>query len=332
MSGAPRGSVDMSPAYDEDYEGYDDDDFDEEIAEEDDYVSPSKQKAVAQGDQDNKVDDMLSDFDKMLANFKKENAARTAAASSATSTMPAAADAGTSVGATAASASSAVPARAGRRANPSCTSDALGSKPSGGLADPFAPKPSSVADPFAPKPSSLADPFAPKPSSLADPFAKKSSSLADPFAPKPSSLADPFAKPKVSNPFSANTGPTQPPPTIPSAAEAPSQSAARAGSKMPAPAVSSKPGPAASKKPAPAAPEARGQDTSALAFENKRLQGEVQRARAELARVLKQQAAGAAASGRPPPSGASSGSRGARPPNRPRTTPQDPEREARQVR
>jgi hypothetical protein len=75
-----------------------------------------------------------------------------------------------------------------------------------------------------------------------------------------------------------------------------------------------------------------GEDASALASDNKRLQEEVQRARAELARILKANGGLADGAARPPPTGASSSSRGGKPSgNRPRTMPQDGEREARLV-
>jgi hypothetical protein len=345
-------------------EEYEDDDFIEDIVE-DEELSPAK-PAAAKGSKPfggaavatgltagSKVDDMLSDFDALLANVKKQNAVRSFStnlmqqASVPTAVpapaphvaIPPPAEPSSTLG------SAAAPAKAGRRAG-------------GGLSDPFG-KPSAVSDPFSSRPTAVGDPFA-KLASVSDPFAPPPVAALPPSLAKPAS--DSFAKPSPPPPpppptkpeSRASAAPLAPPFSKPPLAGG---SSAAAGAARPK--VSGGPfhihsgGPASRLPAAPTAVVAAGvgaggstdaggaggtggagggEDASALASDNKRLQEEVQRARAELARILKANGGVADGAARPPPTGASSSSRGGKPGgNRPRTMPQDGEREARLV-
>jgi hypothetical protein len=349
-------------------EEYEDDDFIEDIVE-DEELSPAK-PAAAKGSKPfggaavatgltagSKVDDMLSDFDALLANVKKQNAVRSFStnlmqqASVPTAVpapaphvaIPPPAEPSSTLG------SAAAPAKAGRRAG-------------GGLSDPFG-KPSAVSDPFSSRPTAVGDPFA------------KLASVSDPFAPPPVAALPPSLAKPASDSFAKPSPPPPPPPTKPEsrASAAPlappfskpplaGGSSAAAGAARPkvsgGPAISHSQssftgGPATRLPAAPTAVVAAGvgaggstdaggaggtggagggEDASALASDNKRLQEEVHRARAELARILKANGGVADGAARPPPTGASSSSRGGKPGgNRPRTMPQDGEREARLV-
>jgi hypothetical protein len=337
-------------------EEYEDDDFIEDIVE-DEELSPAK-PAAAKGSKPfggaavatgltagSKVDDMLSDFDALLANVKKQIAVRSFStnlmqqASVPTAVpapaphvaIPPPAEPSSTLG------SAAAPAKAGRRAG-------------GGLSDPFG-KPSAVSDPFSSRPTAVSDPFA-KLASVSDPFAPPPVAALPPSLAKPAS--DSFAKPSPPPPpppptkpeSRASAAPLAPPFSKPPLAGGSSAAAGAARPKVSG-------GPASRLPAAPTAVVAAGvgaggstdaggaggtggagggEDASALASDNKRLQEEVQRARAELARILKANGGVADGAARPPPTGASSSSRGGKPGgNRPRTMPQDGEREARLV-
>ena len=167
---------------------YDDDDFDEDfddILEDGDDENlpsntteqsvPASTSAEPTGSQ--KVDDMLSDFDALLANFKNANAAREATIPEAPTLAPKENELAKLV------VSASQPARAGRRAGPS-------------IGDPFAKPASALNDPFAKPSAGLNNPFSKPPAALGDPFATKQQ-------PSSSSVNDPFTKATASSNLAA---------------------------------------------------------------------------------------------------------------------------------